>query len=121
MVQAGWIPRRDWLAHELSRLDGRSTTAKLALAEKLADGKKLLPETLAWLMTWYRDLIVFPFQPEQIVNSDLCHQVRAEAAKTSPQALIDRMKAVQRARQHLEANANPRLTMEDLVLQLAAV
>jgi DNA polymerase-3 subunit delta' len=121
MVQAGWIPRRDWLANELSRLDGRSTTAKLALAEKLADGKKLLPDTLAWLMTWYRDLIVFPFQPEQIVNSDLCHQVRAEAAKTSPQALIDRMKAVQRARQHLAANANPRLTMEDLVLQLAAV
>ena len=121
MVQTGWIPRRDWLANELSRLDGRSTTAKLALAEKLADGKKLLPDTLAWLMTWYRDLIVFPFQPEQIVNSDLCHQVRAEAAKTSPQALIDRMKAVQRARQHLAANANPRLTMEDLVLQLAAV
>jgi len=121
MVQAGWIPRRNWLANELSRLDGRSTTAKLALAEKLADGKKLLPDTLAWLMTWYRDLIVFPFQPEHIVNSDLRHQIRAEAAKTSPQALIDRMKAVQRARQHLQTNANPRLTMEDLVLQLAAV
>jgi DNA polymerase-3 subunit delta' len=121
MVQSGWIPRRDWLANELSRLDGRSTTVKLALAEKLADGKKLLPDTLAWLMTWYRDLIVFPFQPEQIVNSDLRHQIQVEAAKTSPQALIDRMKAVQRARQQLQTNANPRLTMEDLVLQLAAV
>mgnify|MGYP000494160300 CR=1 FL=1 len=60
----------------------RFAVKMVALAEKLADGKKLLPDTLAWLMTWYRDLIVFPFQPEQIVNSDLCHQVRAEAAKT---------------------------------------
>ncbi len=121
MVHAGWIPRRHWLANELSRLDDRSTTAQLALAEKLADGKTQLPDTLAWLVTWYRDLIVFPFQPEQIVNSDLCQQVREAATDTAPLVLIGRMKAVQKALKQLQANANLRLTMDDLVLQLAAV
>jgi len=35
--------------------------------------------------------------------------------------LIERMKAVQKALKQLQANANSRLTMDDLVLQLAAV
>jgi len=121
MVREGWIPRRNWLANEISGLNDQSTTSQLALAEKLAAGKTQLPDTLAWLVSWYRDLIVFPFQPEHIVNSDLFHQIRAAAADADPLVLIDRMKAVQNALKQLQANANSRLTMDDLVLQLAAV
>lgn len=121
MVRAGWIQRRRWLANEISRLNDQSTTSQLALAEKLAAGKTQLPDTLAWLVSWYRDLIVFPFQPEQIVNSDLFQQIRAAATDADPLVLIGRMKAVQKALKQLQANANLRLTMDDLVLQLAAV
>jgi DNA polymerase III subunit delta' len=120
MVREGWIPRRNWLANEISGLNDQSTTSQLALAEKLAAGKTQLPDTLAWLVSWYRDLIVFPFQPEQIVNHDLLHQIRAAAADADPLVLIGRMKAVQKALKQLQANANLRLTMDDLVLQLAA-
>jgi len=121
MVREGGIPRRGWLANEISRLHDQSTTSLLALAEKLAAEKAQLPDTLAWLVSWYRDLLVFPFQPEQIVNSDLFHQIRAAAADTDALVLIDHMKAAQNALKQLQANANPRLTMDDLVLQLAAV
>lgn len=121
MLREGWIPRRNWLANEISRLNDQSTASQLALAEKLAAGKTQLPDTLAWMVSWYRDLIVFPFQPEQIVNRDLFHQISAAAADADPLVLIDRMKAVQNALKQLQANANSRLTMDDLVLQLAAV
>lgn len=121
MAREGWIPRRNWLANEISGLSDQSTTSQLALAEKLAAGKTQLPDTLAWLVSWYRDLIVFPFQPEQIVNRDLLHQIRATATDADPLVLIGRMKAVQKALKQLQANANSRLTMDDLVLQLAAV
>ena len=120
MAGEDWIPRRQWLAGELVRLRDQTTTLHLALAENLASGKTQLPDILAWLLSWYRDLIVFPFQPDRIVNRDLDRQIRVVAARQAPLASIDCMKAVQAALKALQDNANPRLTMETLVLQLAA-
>jgi DNA polymerase-3 subunit delta' len=120
MVREDWIPRRLWLAGELGQLKDQATVQHLALAENLASGKAQLPDVLTWLLSWYRDLIVFRFQPDRIVNRDLNHQIRRDAARQPPQALIDCMKAVQAALKALQDNANPRLTMETLVLQLAA-
>jgi DNA polymerase III subunit delta' len=120
MARADWIPRRQWLAGELGRLRDRTTTLHLALAENLASGKTQLPDVLAWMLGWYRDLIVFPFQPDRIVNRDLDRQIQFAAGRQDPLASIDCMKAVQAALKALQDNANPRLTMETLVLQLAA-
>ena len=120
MASAEWIPRRQWLAGEISRLRDRTTTVQLALAEKLAAGKSQLPDILTWLLSWYRDLIVFPIQPDRIVNYDLAQQIRSAVAGEDPLPLIHHMKAVQAALKALHENANPRLTMETLVLQLAA-
>ena len=120
MAREDWLPRRQWLAAELGRLKDQTTTRHLALAENLASGKAQLPDVLTWLLSWYRDLIVFPFQPDRIVNRDLDRQIQFAAARQAPLALIDCMKAVQDALKALQDNANPRLTMETLVLQLAA-
>jgi len=120
MAREDWIPRRQWLAGELARLKDQTITLHLALAEKLAAGKTLLPDVLIWLLSWYRDLIVFPFQPDRIVNRDLDRQIRSAASRQDPLAAIESMKAVQAALKALQENANPRLTMETLVLQLAA-
>jgi len=120
MASEDWIPRRQWLAGELGQLKDQATVLHLALAEILASGKAQLPDILTWMLSWYRDLIVFPFQPDRIVNRDLNHQIRRAAARQAPLALIDSMKAVQAALKALQDNANPRLTMETLVLQLAA-
>ncbi len=120
MVRDGWIPRRQWLVAEIIRLKDRSVTLQLALAEKLTTWKAELPDALAWLLSWYRDLIVYPLQPDQIINKDLNHHVRQWAGSAPPLELIGKMRAIQRALRALQANANPRLTMEDLVLQLAA-
>jgi DNA polymerase-3 subunit delta' len=121
MTGEGWIPKRRWLAGEISRLEDRPTAVLLALAEKLAAGKQQLPDALGWLLSWYRDLIVYPFRPDQILNRDLDRHLRAAVAHGDLQAGIRGMQAVQGALKALQENANPRLTMESLVLQLAAV
>jgi DNA polymerase-3 subunit delta' len=121
MARQDWIPRRQWLAGEISQLKGQTTTVQLALAEVLATGKAQLTDDLTWLLSWYRDLIVFPYQPDQIVNYDLGRQIQSAADGEDPLSLVDKMKAVQAALKALQENANPRLTMESLVLQLAAV
>lgn len=120
MVQDGWIAKRRWLAREISRLDRQPTTLLLALAEKLAAGKDQLPDALAWLLSWYRDLIVYSHRPDQVLNRDLDRPLREAIAHGGLQAGISGMQAVQRALQALQESANPRLTMESLVLQLAA-
>jgi DNA polymerase-3 subunit delta' len=120
MVSEGWILRRRWLVSEIRHLNDQSTTRLLALAEKLSARKTSLPDTLTWLMGWYRDLMVYPLQPDQIVNRDLHPQIREAAAGENPQSLVGKLASVQSALKALQANANPRLTMEDLVLQLAA-
>ena len=120
MAHEDWLPRRRWLADELVRLGEQTTTLHLALAENLASARAQLPDVLSWLLSWYRDLVVFPFQPGRVVNRDLDRQIQSAAARQDPLALIDCMKAVQAALRALQDNANPRLTMETLVLQLAA-
>jgi DNA polymerase-3 subunit delta' len=119
-VEEGWIRWRQWLANELAHLRGQSTTLLLALAEKLAGRKSQLPDTLGWMLSWYRDLVVCPFQPGTLINSDLSDLIRTAAAEADRQRLMGDMRAVQSALQELQTNANPRLTMESLVLQLAA-
>jgi DNA polymerase-3 subunit delta' len=121
MAREGWIPMRRWLAGVISGLKHQPTTVQLALAEKLAAGKAQLPDVLMWLLSWYRDLIVYPFQPDQILNGDLDREIRESLQETTLPARMAGMKAIQGALKELQENANPRLTMESLVLQLAAV
>lgn len=121
MAQEGWIPKRRWLAAEISRLGDRPTAVMLALAEKLAAGKAQLPDALAWLLSWYRDLLVYPDQPEQVLNRDLDRELHQAVTGADRQARLDGMQAIYRALKALQQNANPRLTMESLVLQLAAL
>lgn len=121
MINDGWIPRRRWLATVISRLKNQPTATLLALAETLAAGKDQLPDALAWLLSWYRDLIVYRYRPDQILNRDLERPLHEAAAISDLQDGILGMKTVQRAQKALQENANPRLTMETLVLQLAAV
>lgn len=120
LARGGWLPTRRWLAGELSRLRDRPTTVLLALAEKMAAGKAQLPDALTWLLSWYRDLMVYPYQPDQVINRDLARQLRDAAADSDPQTGATGMRAVQQALKALKENANPRLTLESLVLQLAA-
>ena len=113
--------KRRWLAAEISRLGDRPTAVMLALAEKLAAGKAQLPDALAWLLSWYRDLLVYPDQPEQVLNRDLDRELHQAVTGADRQARLDGMQAIYRALKALQQNANPRLTMESLVLQLAAL
>ena len=120
MIRDGWVTRRRWLVDEISQIHDRSTTFRLALAEKLALDKDHLADALSWLLSWYRDLIIFPYQPDRIINRDLYDQVHASAAVSKPQTLVERVKAIQKALKALQGNANPRLTMESLMLQMDA-
>ena len=71
------------------------------------------------MQTWMRDLLIHPYDPEKMLNVDLISLVPKAAEGWQPDAIIHKMKAIENARRNIEANANPRLTCEALLIQIA--
>ena len=118
LFRQGWIARRNWIIREIST--PQAAVARLALAEQLASLKEHLPDALECILNYYRDVLVWRYHPRQITNRSLQPEIEQAAADTRADALIDRIRATQEALRYLKANANPRLTMETLLLQLDA-
>ena len=121
MYQDSWIARRDWIVGEISALEAQTTVERMALAEQLAALKGSLPDALACILHFYRDLMVWHYDPGKIINRDLDKVIAQAARGLGVGTLIKRIRATQEALKSLMGNANPRLTMETLLLQLDAV
>jgi DNA polymerase-3 subunit delta' len=114
-----WMRRRDWLLRELETLSERRAALLFAFAEKLSRNKELLSDDLETIQIWLRDLFVWKYRPDRIVNRDIGERIGKASASTSPEALLAGLESVRAARKNLAANANPRLTLERLVLSLS--
>jgi len=91
----------------------------LALAEKLSQAREDLPDALDLIASWIRDLAVARHAPQSLIHQDL-REVMVEIAPTmSLEALTSAMRALQDARQRIQANANPRLTLEALFVKMS--
>jgi DNA polymerase-3 subunit delta' len=114
-----WLQRRSWLMAQLAALPGQSTAALLALAEKLSQARDDLPDALDLIASWIRDLAVARHAPESLIHQDL-REVMVEISHImSLEALTSAMRALQDARQRIQANANPRLTLEALFVKMS--
>ena len=113
-----WINRRDRLIREFESLSSKSTGMAISFAEKLSDKKELLPDCLDIFMTWLRDLLVFRYSPGRIIYHDLKDKIQRDYGKLNAETLIARIEAVQEALKRIESNANVRLTLEIMILQM---
>lgn len=116
-----WVTRRAWLFDTVERLPSSPVTARLALAEALARDKKSLEETFAVLTTWLRDAVVYRYDPARIINKDLTHRIQYVSQRTQTEVLLNMLAVVEAARRNIAANANPRLTLEVMILKLAGL
>jgi len=118
MQRKGWIRRRRWLVEQVESLDSRSMRRSLAFARQLSEEKDSIDDALEIMKTWFRDVAVWPYHPERIVNSDLAPAVKAAAHRHPPGEVQRKVAAVEAAQQRLRANTNPRITLEVLALEL---
>ena len=95
----------------------------IELAEKLARETEELPLYFHLLRTWYRDVLMVQtgMGPEVLVHRDLFEQARARAATVSPRAVMARLERVNDVESALARQANPRLSLETLLLGLVGV
>ncbi len=73
-----------------------------------------------WLQ-WWRDLVLIKEGCEQFAgNPDLLPQLRAQASGVSTRQVVDFLKSLHNTLDALDSNANPRLALEMLMLDLPA-
>jgi DNA polymerase-3 subunit delta' len=119
MVRGDWLRRRKWLLDEIEALSSQKMGRLLALAEKSSRERQAFSETLEIIAVWLRDLIIVQYDPGKIVNQDMAGEIKIAAAKNTVPTLLSRLNAVQEIQNRLMANANLRLAMEGLFIELA--
>lgn len=118
MAESYWIFQRNWLINELTALPRRPMNAVLALAEIISNQKNELADLLTITYTWFRDLLIYHYNPKKIINSDRGADIDHFSKKSSPSTLLEQLQAIQKAQRLTQSNANTRLTLERMFLQI---
>jgi len=114
----GWLLRASGLERP-RELSQRPVGSLLVFAEQLASGREILPDALDLLEAWLRDLVVFKFCPEKIINRDLAGTIGSVSPAETVSVLLAKIEALQAARKAIRTNANARLAIEAMMLKMA--
>ena len=119
-----WHHWRHWLlnASGLKRpaeMSKRPIGLQLLFAEQLASNKEILLDALEVLKAWLRDLVIYKFCPEKVINTDLADTIRNVSQTESVSTLILKIETIQTAQKSIRGNANARLTLEAMMLKMA--
>ena len=102
----------------MSSLSQQPVGRVLALAEKLSKEKDALAQSLEIIKIWFRDLIISQYDAGKIVNRDVADKIKNVSQKYNLPDLLSKVDAIQKTRNRITANTNPRLTMESLLMTL---
>jgi DNA polymerase-3 subunit delta' len=116
-----WIKRRAWLLNSVESLSLMPISSRLVFAENLSKNKVALAESLEVIKSWFRDLVICKFNPEQIINKDLREKIQLNSKKLAVASLLSKIDDIHLAQKNIQANANLRLTLEVLIIRLAKV
>lgn len=119
MVRTNYLNRRNWLISRIMKLSIKNLNHLLALADNLSGNRDHLHDSLDIMQSWMRDLLVHYYDPGKMMNVDLAGWVPPARAGWRPDAIIAKMKSIENARKCIEANTNPRLTCEALLIDIA--
>ena len=124
-----WINCRNWILNamnpEPSDQSGQSgtlfsipLTMLLAFAERLKKNKDFLFESLEIIKSWLRDIVIYKFCPEKIINKDLIDKIQYASQHIDIKSLLIKIDAIQTAQKDIQSNANLRLTVEMMMMRI---
>lgn len=124
MSREKWLNKRMWIIASLGldqteRMASQPIRILLAFSEMLAKKKERVEMSLEIIKTWLRDILIYPYDPDMVINIDLLDHVKEIAAKADRPHTVKQYTAVMRALNALRSNANLRLTLDVMVLQFA--
>ncbi len=119
-----WITRRKWLIHEFSNLIaladkvGKDTSGVLIMAEKLSSEPDLLKDSIFIIKTWLRDLAVYQYNSEEIINSDFFSLLKDITAWVPVHKVISWFRELCTVENKIKSNTSVRLTLEGFFLKM---
>lgn len=124
MVDSDWLARRRWLleAGGLECPASRSSYPihrQLAFAEGLLQNREDILASLEIMKSWYRDLVIFPWAPDKVINKDLNARIERASREISIETLLAGIETIQSAQRAVQSNANLKLTLDTMMLRLA--
>jgi DNA polymerase-3 subunit delta' len=90
------------------------------LAERLAKDKDTIIESLEIMKSWMRDLVIATYAPGKILNRDIADEIQETAQNTSPTSLLSKIDLIQNTQNRIQANTNIRLSLEVMLMKMAA-
>jgi DNA polymerase-3 subunit delta' len=124
LSRANWINRRKWLIKACGldssdALSSSSVGSLLAFAEKLSKNKELLGESLEIIKSYLRDLVVWKYCPDRIINKDFMDWMPQISRKNSQASLLSKIEAIHEVQRDIQTNTNLRLALDVLILRIA--
>jgi len=117
-----FLEKRRKLIQSLSALSSGSIIPTFSFADELEVEKEILPDILDIFQAFYRDILLLRHgrPEEELVNLDLLEILHKQCHKYTTASLILKLKALESARYHLQRNVNSRLTLEVMLMRVAA-
>lgn len=113
------LARRSQLLDDLLRLTGQGRVERLAYAEEMAAKPLAARETLRLWQTWWRDVMLLASgSSATIMNLDRMDVLRDQAARLGVASAKNAASGIAQALWQLDHNANARLALEVLLLDL---
>lgn len=110
---------RQALLERLRALSLGDTAPLFAAAEDMAANREQALKQLDVLTSLLRDILLIQGGSDAVVNRDIMPFLESEAARLSLERNLERISHTMEARQALMRNANPRLTLDVLLMRLA--
>lgn len=119
-----WQQRRDWIVRAAGLnypgQPGTDTPAMaLAFAAQLTRKKDQVQDLLEILKTWIRDLAIWPYRPDLVINCDQKQTLGNVRAAMDDNRLLAMWTAVDKAQKDIAAKANLRLSVDVMALSMA--
>jgi len=113
------LQRRAQRLDSLNRLLSASTTERFRYAEKLARAPIATQETLDLWVSWWRDVLLLAAEADApLTNVDRQSELHDHARRFGVKRSTTMLQALRSAAEQLRRNANVRLTLEVLMLDL---
>jgi len=117
-----WIKRRKWLLNTLADIIKSQTidciSKGLMLSQKLSADPDIVNDSIAIMKIFFRDLIIFQFNPEKIVNLDFFDIFADISKRIEIKKISEWIKELYKTDKRLTANSTLRLTLDRFFLTI---
>ncbi len=117
-----WLEKRHRLLGyllEMIQNSPHSILKALMLAREISLDPEAVREVLSIMRSFFRDMMIFPFHPDKIINLDFSHAFSDIGSRIPLDRCVEWLTRIHDTEQKIQANCSPRLTLDSFFISMA--